>query len=275
MDFDYVLADPTGNVTVLITSPYTENTRASMIQEAFAKEPACEQVGFVMPCGDKRIRIEMMAYEFCGNATLSSAALLMHSSAPSTGSEDTVTVDSSGAGRPVVVSLRRLPDLEENGQNMPVYQGTLSMPVPEVSSFRGYPLISFEGISHLLVPASDYTDKDAEAAVRIFAEELGVSALGMMLYTDSGASDGLLSDSLSIRPLVFVPGSGTLFWEHGCATGSTAVGWYRYYSSGYDTSTEIKQPGGIIRVDAAGGQISMTASVIFRSFHTHHRIPIS
>ena len=114
MDFDYVLADPTGNVTVLITSPYTENTRASMIQEAFAKEPACEQVGFVMPCGDKRIRIEMMAYEFCGNATLSSAALLMHSSAPSTGSEDTVTVDSSGAGRPVVVSLRRLPDLEEN-----------------------------------------------------------------------------------------------------------------------------------------------------------------
>ena len=49
MDFDYVLADPTGNVTVLITSPYTENTRASMIQEAFAKEPACEQVGFVMP----------------------------------------------------------------------------------------------------------------------------------------------------------------------------------------------------------------------------------
>ena len=112
---------------------------------------------------------------------------------------------------------------------------------------------------------AEISKKDAEAAVRIFAEELGVSALGMMLYTDSGASDGLLSDSLSIRPLVFVPGSGTLFWEHGCATGSTAVGWYRYYSSGHDTSTEIKQPGGIIRVDVTDGQPYLTGTVVLLS----------
>ena len=274
MDFDYVLADPTGNLTVLIISQYTEDTRTSMIQEAFAKEPACEQVGFVMPCGDKRLRIDMMAYEFCGNATLSSAALLMHSSDPVPGSEDIITVDSSGAGRPLDVRLKRLPDLEEKGCCMPVYQGTLNMPVPEVSSFRGYPLISFEGISHLLVPDSDFTDEEAETAVKSFAEELGVSALGMMLYTYDETSGIILPDSLSMRPLVYVPGSGTLFWEHGCATGSTAAGWYRYYESGHAVSTEIKQPGGIIRVDAADGQISMTASVIFRSFQIHHRISI-
>ena len=148
------------------------------------------------------------------------------------------------------------------------------MPVPEVSSFRGYPLISFEGISHLLVPDSDFTDEEAETAVKSFAEELGVSALGMMLYTYDETSGIILPDSLSMRPLVYVPGSGTLFWEHGCATGSTAAGWYRYYESGHAVSTEIKQPGGIIRVDAADGQISMTASVIFRSFQIHHRISI-
>ena len=198
----------------------------------------------------------------------------MHSSDPVPGSEDIITVDSSGAGRPLDVRLKRLPDLEEKGCCMPVYQGTLNMPVPEVSSFRGYPLISFEGISHLLVPDSDFTDEEAETAVKSFAEELGVSALGMMLYTYDETSGIILPDSLSMRPLVYVPGSGTLFWEHGCATGSTAAGWYRYYESGHAVSTEIKQPGGIIRVDAADGQISMTASVIFRSFQIHHRISI-
>ena len=115
MDFDYVLADPTGNITVLITSPYTPETRSKMIQDAFAKEPDCEQVGFVMPCEGKRIRLEMMAYEFCGNATLSSAALLCQWQGLPAGSEDIITVDSSGAGKPVDVRILRLPDLEENG----------------------------------------------------------------------------------------------------------------------------------------------------------------
>lgn len=265
MDFDYVLADPTGNITVLITSPYTPETRSKMIQDAFAKEPDCEQVGFVMPCEGKRIRLEMMAYEFCGNATLSSAALLCQWQGLPAGSEDIITVDSSGAGKPVDVRILRLPDLEENGRIMPVYQGTLSMPIPVVSSFRGYPLVHFEGISHLLVPESSFTDEAAEKAIREFASELGVSALGMMLI--SGEVDQLFaSDEISIRPLVYVPGSDTLFWETGCATGSTATGFYRSHISDDNVSTQIKQPGGIIRVDVSGGQIFMTGRVIFRSF---------
>ena len=267
MNYDYVLADPTGNITVLITSQYTPETRSAMIQDAFAREPACEQVGFVMPRQGKMIGLEMMAYEFCGNATLSTAALFCHQNGLPAGNEDTVTVDSSGAGSPVEVRIVRLPDITESGRSMPVYQGTLSMPVPRVSSFKGYPLVHFEGISHLMVPASDFTDAEAQSAVREFAEELRVPALGMMLISgDSRDPDQLLlADEVRIRPLVYVPGSGTLIWEHGCATGSTATGYYRAHIYAGDVSTQIKQPGGIIRVDVTGGQVFMTGKVIFRS----------
>ena len=146
------------------------------------------------------------------------------------------------------------------------FEGTVGMPVPALSTYRGYPLISFEGISHLLVPAEDFSIPHAEKAVQEYANELEVSALGLMLCPDyddltSTQPDG---DSIRIRPLVYVPDQDTLFWEHGCATGSTAAGWYRYMTGG-SKHTEIKQPGGIIRVDITDGQPMLTGKVVFRS----------
>ena len=258
MNFDYLVADPTGNITVLITSPYTEETRQDMIREAFALEPDCEQVGFIMPESDEVIRLEMMGYEFCGNATLSAAAWHAGRLGLEPGEECTRTVISSGADAPLSVRVRRLSE--------DTYQGTVSMPVPEVSSYRGWPLVRFDGISHIIVPSDAFTPDEAESAIRTFAGELDVPALGMMLcseYDELINSDSQLG-MFTISPLVFVPGSDTVVWEHGCATGSTAIGRYRYSLSGKNSSTEIKQPGGIIRVDAGDGQVFLTGQVRFR-----------
>ena len=139
------------------------------------------------------------------------------------------------------------------------------MPVPEAGSYNGYPLINFVGISHLIVPADAFTDEQACSAVKEYASELGVPAMGMMLtHQYDEIIRGSDSGDITIRPLVYVPASNTLFWEHGCATGSTAVGWYRYHLNSNHNSTEIKQPGGIIRVDVAGGQPTLTGKVLFR-----------
>lgn len=274
MDFDYIVADPTGNITVLVRSPYTVENRQQIIREAFEKEPSCEQVGFIMPVFDheaydeyidpgKTIRLEMMGYEFCGHATLSAAAWLAHQRGLAAGEEDVFTVDSSGADGLLDVRIRRI--ISCGDDILPVYQGTVSMPVPEVDSFRGYPLIRFGGISHLLVPADAYTDEEAESAVREYAEELGVPALGMMICIDTPDSTEDDEDGyFDIRPLVYVPGSGTLFWEHGCATGSTAIGWYRYHLDHRNISTEIRQPGGVIHVHIADDHPKLTGNVVFR-----------
>ena len=57
-----------------------------------------------------------------------------------------------------------------------------------------------------------------------------------------------------MRPLVFVRGSGSLVWEHGCGSGSAAVGAAEALRNGPgETETEVKQPGGTIRVSAAAG----------------------
>ena len=270
MDFDYIIADPTGNITVLITSPYTQENRQDMIQEAFEREPSCEQVGFLMPSSDADTELEMMGYEFCGNATLSAAAWHAGSDGLEPGCDAVVTVESSGADELLSVHVKRLEaDPEADSDSLfggSYFEGTVGMPVPALSTYRGYPLISFEGISHLLVPAEDFSIPHAEKAVQEYANELEVSALGLMLCPDyddltSTQPDG---DSIRIRPLVYVPDQDTLFWEHGCATGSTAAGWYRYMTGG-SKHTEIKQPGGIIRVDITDGQPMLTGKVVFRS----------
>ena len=270
MDFDYIIADPTGNITVLITSPYTQENRQDMIQEAFEREPSCEQVGFLMPSSDADTELEMMGYEFCGNATLSAAAWHAGSDGLEPGCDAVVTVESSGADELLSVHVKRLEADPEAASDVlfdgSYFEGTVGMPVPALSTYRGYPLISFEGISHLLVPAEDFSIPHAEKAVQEYANELEVSALGLMLCPDyddltSTQPDG---DSIRIRPLVYVPDQDTLFWEHGCATGSTAAGWYRYMTGG-SKHTEIKQPGGIIRVDITDGQPMLTGKVVFRS----------
>ena len=135
------------------------------------------------------------------------------------------------------------------------------MPVPEVSAFRGFPLIRFGGIYHLILPSVAYTDDEAESVIKVFASELDAPALGMMMCDDMGSEQ---SDQFSIRPLVYVPGSETLFWEHGCATGSTAIGWYRYHQDRESIATKIRQPGGVIRVDIINDQPTLTGNVVIR-----------
>ncbi len=257
MDFDYIIADPTGNITVLILSPYTEDNRQAMIREAFEAVPSCEQVGFIVPVSETAVRLEMMAYEFCGNATLSAAAWHAGMHGIETGHETDVTVISSGVKEPLSVHVIN------SGSS---FVGSVRMPVPVTDSFRGYPLVRFDGISHLIVPSGAFSDEAAESAVKEYAAELGVPALGMMLTDDF---DRLTSPEhaltpVRIRPLVFVPGSDTLFWEHGCATGSTAVGWYRYDTAGI-TRTDAEQPGGIIRIDIEDAQPKLTGRVAFRN----------
>ena len=278
MVFDYVLADPSGNITVLVTTPYNEYDRGDIIREAFRLEPECEQVGFFESVSPGHAGLEMMGYEFCGNATLSSAAYEVLRQGLEPGGESVVTIDSSGIEEPVEVSIRRLDDVTDGGSACPCFEGSFYVSEPAVGSFRGEPVIHMDGISHLLVLASDMTPEQAEENIRQFADELDTPALGIMLVTppadDPGEDDvtgPLLTSpgSVSMRPLVYVRDSDTLFWEHCCATGSTAVGWYRFFRNCRCVSTDIVMPGGTITIRIINGRPLLSGKVTLRKEVSH------
>ena len=56
--------------------------------------------------------------------------------------------------------------------------------------------------------------------------------------------------SMSMRPLVWVPGSGTLCWEHCCASGSSALAAWMAVQSGQDVCIRPAQPGGTPEIEA-------------------------
>lgn len=232
---NYIVANPSGNITVLVTQDVPAAERLDVVREMFEKEPTCEQVGFVKVLGEDRIALEMMGGEFCGNATMSAAAYL----ADINGSEGKIVVEASGADEPVEVQIVRKGDKE--------YTGTLEMPMPTIEGN----IVNLDGISHMIVPASETTREEMEATIKDVADNQDVLAFGMIRYDE---------DDCSIEPLVYVKGSGTLVWENGCASGSIATAYYRYSKQDLSESA-IKNPGGVLNVKFDSGRLFITGKV--------------
>ena len=55
----------------------------------------------------------------------------------------------------------------------------------------------------------------------------------------------------SMKPLVYVPAAGTLFWEASCASGTTAVGAFTAAETGRHVDLALMQPGGTLRIQAS------------------------
>ena len=258
MNIRYSIWDPSGNITALVESPVPRERQSAVAAELMARHPAVEQLGFVSlrPENGADASLRMAGGEFCGNASLSAAALLRSrpGSAGSSGVPNLCSLRVSGADQPIPVRLRR----EAEG----VYAGSVRMPkareIRETefcrSGLRGtLPLVRMEGISHLIVaepsPFCGLLDRpaEAEAAVKAWCAELGAEGLGLMFLQ---RGEGVLR----LRPLVWIPGSGTLFWENSCASGSSAVGMALAAERGAPLRLTLEQPGGRLQVDCEPGR---------------------
>ena len=87
---------------------------------------------------------------------------------------------------------------------------------------------------------------DDEAEVRRLLPEwnavIGADALGALLWN---------APSRFINPVVYVPSAGTLVREHGCGSGTAAIGSWLAAAAGETVEMPIHQPGGTILVRAA------------------------
>lgn len=224
---EYYYINPSENITLLVTTPVSPEDRPAAAAKLMALEPTAEQVGFVQ--GN---RLDMAGGEFCGNATLSAAALYCAGNGLDDGE---IIMSVSGSEEKVNVSIHK------TGENR--YIGTVEMPrsLGTVSISGGYTAVNFTGISHIIVEG-DMDRKEAEKLAEKLCKELDADAVGVMLLDEK---EGRLT------PLVYVPAADTMCWESSCASGTTAAGVYLADKYAREITAKFIQPGGVLKVTAA------------------------
>lgn len=301
---EYCVFDPTGNITALVTTAVDKEDQPAAAAQVMRGEPAVEQVGFVkfaccdgeagaagtgspasLPEGEPPVRLRMAGGEFCGNATMCSAALYQllsgadkkcsaaadtfDSTANAAAASDThkVLVSVSGAALPITVCLRQTGDASfEASVQMPP---ALSIDEIDFSTGSGaeqtndpdcqgaaapsrLPIVRMGGIDHIIIePDSAFFGiKDnsgvAEKLVREWCALIDSECLGLMFLEGSGGARRL-------TPLVYVPGADTMFWENSCASGSAAAGMYLAAQAGRPVDVSFREPAGEMRVESDPG----------------------
>ncbi len=275
MTINYSILDPTGNVTALCESPVPVSEQPRIAAEIMKLEPTVEQVGFLSYEDAALPSLRMAGGEFCGNATLSAAslALLKGLRSPSErGSIHPLALHVSGASEPVQVRLKQISDsacagevsmpealevsmvrlpqtLEISTARLPQKTGASASPDPDNdTACIELPLVRFAGISHLILEETSgetkISDEDAESLIGFWCSELHCDGLGIMFLNQKAGT---------LRPLVWVPESGTLFWEHSCASGTTAAGIWLSVQSGGPGDFQFREPGGVLGVRTEAG----------------------
>ena len=269
MIINYSIFDPTGNITALVETKVEAETQPAIADEIMKAHPRVEQVGFVQFEAGRPVPalLRMAGGEFCGNATMSSAALYAIRSGDEAPS---IRVRTSGAPRSLEVRL----NLSEGGAGL--YTTGLEMPEPVSiekmkvdlgSTIEELPIVKLGGITHIIIEhgRTTYTLKDspeaAEAVIREWGQTLRADCLGMMFLSGSGSmtkAEGKLGGECGIEadigmqteliPLVYVPAADTVFWENSCASGSAAVGMYLSDKYGMALEIDMEEPGGSFKV---------------------------
>ena len=249
MTLHWMRCDPTGNITALVTDPIPPAERTATADCLMAADPAIEQVGFLSsaPSG---VRLDMAGGEFCGNATLSAAAICLAAQQRAFG---TVSVSVSGVPAPVTVAVRA----DADG-----YTGRVAMPLPTGIAAQAFlfdgrtvtlPTVTFPGITHAVV-RGELDPAQAERVIAAWAQAIGASAFGLMLL-----------DGDALLPLVYVATAGTRVWEQSCASGSSAVAAWMAHTARADVHKTFDEPGGRLTLDVAyrGGieAVTLTGAV--------------
>lgn len=248
MEIAFIKTNPTQNMTILVKTPIPRERQLALAERLIAYDSIhAEQAGYIEepqnPLAVKRL--QMMAGEFCGNASLSLAAWLAQEEGLAEGETREYLLEVSGAERLVQCAVTR---------NKCGFSGRVEMPLPKKIEERVFYMdgqehrfvtVLFAGIAHIIVPAGLWKEKTknkAEAAVKLWAEELPeVSAVGILLLDE---------EKDELHPLVYVKGV-SLIWEHGCGSGTSAVGAYLAWRTKGNAAVGLQQPGGKMRAEAA------------------------
>ncbi|MBQ2764112.1 MAG: hypothetical protein IJO94_00105 [Firmicutes bacterium] len=247
MNLTYHIADPAGNVTIMVTSPVDRHDYAEISRKLIDTIDNAEQVGFLTePCFGGDIRLEMMGGEFCGNAVR--CAALYYAKKQEQWNAGYVKTEISGCD--CVLEVWVNDDTTEAEAEMPLPVDT---DIAMLWKTRIADAVIFDGIVHC-VSYQDHSDiKPAwlKESLRSLAIQYRTSAVGLIQ---------LDKEKMEMTPIVYVVSTDTMIYESSCASGSEAVaiclaedetdGTYVY---------DLKEPGGMLRVSAKKEQGTVTS----------------
>ena len=191
MDVNYVLMNPTGNRTILVTTPVDKKRYKTVAGKLMEKEPTAEQVGFLDISPSGLISLNMAGGEFCGNATMSAAAyavakdlsespVQMKVSGAKSRLRVEIAADGAYAGSKEGGGLQKETKTGRKGavigvggnHSNVVYTGLVKMPAPvEIKDVRlplggemiKLPAVVFDGITHIILSGFGIAKKQADA----------------------------------------------------------------------------------------------------------------
>ena len=243
---DYIKCDPTSNLTILVKTAVPREKQLSLGKKLIGADCLCaEQAGYIELPERKEAaaRLQMMAGEFCGNASMSLAACLAKKEGLAVGEKKMYTLEVSGTENLVHCAVEAAAD---------GFFGTVDMPFPHGIEKRcfllahqvyTFPVVHLDGISHIIWETEKITVRQkqlAEQAAAQWEAEIDAPAFGILLWEKA---NGILA------PYVRVKG-GSQMWEASCGSGSCAVAAYAANCAKKSVTLSLKQEGGTLTASA-------------------------
>ena len=256
MEIKFVKINPTQNMTILVESPIPREGQHTIASQLMDYDSVfAEQVGFIeapLSYPDSWARIQMMGGEFCGNATLSLAALLCIDRNLPLEVKTQIPIESSGTEQLIRCEVTRKKDHVLASLTLPAPSKIESTTLVLEGKSYDLTVVYLDGIIHIILPVQSVTQEElyfAEKAVRTWQDRFETDALGLMLLEEKESR---------ITPLVYVKSTDSLIWERGCGSGTAATGAYLAYKAKQAINLPIAQPGGeiIVKADYLDGSIT-------------------
>ncbi len=267
--------NPSGNMTTLLEGLHFTHEEQLLLSEQVLTQNhiGCEQVGFV---DVQKGILHMAGGEFCVNATRALGlvmALQTHCKTPGKAWEG--KIHTSGLDTPVKVRVKN-PEVDalQRGHDVALHIPLPSSP-PMRELAKGIVLVSFPGISHILIDAdlypfsSEHWQENAKLLRKQFDLE-NLPAVGCIWWNliTSQASQHLLC-KVRIHPVVRVTQPFSEHYENACGSGTLALGLWLHKNTQKETFF-VNQPGGYLslelrddqkhgRVAILGGPVHMVA----------------
>ncbi|MBQ3322552.1 MAG: hypothetical protein IJH05_06920 [Firmicutes bacterium] len=223
-NIDLIVFDPAGNTTLMVLTPVPRSEYAEVAKKLLEIDfgPYCswrdvaygEQVSYIV---EDIPKMEMCGLEFCGNASRSYAfyrVLFCGEGEDAGDGRKKIEVNVSGCPHPLTAFVDTAEKDSVVQMPLPVELKTVDTAPAGVEGT--FPLVVFEGISHLVLTGVQPEDDAFESLKSYIYGKIdpGMDAFGVMFIDEE-------KDLMS--PIVYVRDVDTTYHEGSCASGTAAA----------------------------------------------------
>ncbi|MFJ7366504.1 diaminopimelate epimerase [Peribacillus frigoritolerans] len=246
-EIDFIKFNPTQNMTILVKTNYLVEEYKHIASKIMSYDSVhAEQVGFIeKPINNKAAaKLQMAGGEFCGNACMALAAFIASEKGLNHNDLAEIILEASGTDKLITCQMKR---------NLDEYHCLVTMPIPKKIEQRTIKydgndlnmiIVRYHEFIHFVIEVDEFgktVREKAQSLAKLLGVTLGANLIGVLLYK---------SKSEEMAPLIYVPHLDSMIWERGCGSGTASLGAYLAWKNKGEIVTNIRQPGGDIKVFA-------------------------